>query len=409
MASSHELPGEAGFEIVVHRGIGAMPAAWPSSRSAGGARFHVFQSREFLLNWAATVGTAPDAGDLLLVEAFRAGRPVLALPLTIRRSGFARVLSFADGGVADYNAPVLFPVDFAWTGDRPAALWAALRSALPPFDIVEFTKMPAEIGGLVNPLALVTETADAESCHGNDLTRGWDAVLATQSQLKTTRRYIRRLEEMGDLRFEIAATAAKRRSFLDAALAQKQHRFEETHVATFHEKPWLRRYFEHGTEAFAEAGMLLFAALTLDRRPIATSWNLVQGNHVYGILVAFEPGELARYAPGRILNLRLLEHLHERGFAYYDQGIGDEAYKVAHCDATVALARHVVPVSAAGQARLALAAGREALRNTPLWQNARRVKWEALRRVRRHVPAPAPAPAGTAPAGAAPPAPLPAE
>src|SRR5690606_12338142 len=106
----------------------------------------------------------------------RVGRPILMAPFIIHLVRGSRVLSFADLDAADYNAPIVFPVQDGWTLDRTRRLWAEITASLPRFDLVVLDKMPETVGGLANPFYLLAGASNPESCHLTRLDRPWSEV-----------------------------------------------------------------------------------------------------------------------------------------------------------------------------------------------------------------------------------------
>jgi CelD/BcsL family acetyltransferase involved in cellulose biosynthesis len=369
-----------GFSVEVQR---ALPGDWPGARSLGAARAHVFQTRGFLGVWAATFGVDLGLEAYFVEVRDGAGERVLLVPLAIEPRGRLRVLGFADQSCADYNAPILYPNDIAWTPELARALWAKIEAALPAADLVVLDKMPAMVGDLVNPLYLLADETNPESCHGSDLTRPWAEIEATQAQLKTLKRKARGLEKLGEMRFVVATDRAERDRLLARLLEQKQRRFEDTRVPGFAENPSPKHFFEQATEVFAETGDLHLAGLEVGGELIATSWTVSVGRRIYELMIGFEAGEWARHSGGRILNLRFLEWAKATGFDYLDHGIGDEEWKTENCDTHVPLGRVVVARSGRGRRRLMREALLRRVRGTALYQRLRPYKWIVKRALRR--------------------------
>ena len=360
-----------------------MPEDWPRAGLASDARCHVFQTREFVETWCATFAPARKARPLLVTIRHSDGSPLLMLPLVIERRRATRVLTFMDAGVADYNAPILFPTATPWTEATARTLWAAIEKALPVYDIAFLDKMPAEVGGLQNPLALLADGPNDESCHGNVLTRPWKDVEATQPYLKTLKKNMRGLERIGRTEFLVAETDADRTLFFEAMIRQKQRRFEETRVPGFDAEPHKLAFFERANRVFAEAGALHVSALKVGDKIVATAWGLTRGKHLYDLLIGFEAGEWTKYSSGRALNLMLLKWLHDNGYTYLDHGIGNEAWKLEACETTVPLFRCTVARTAIGRAHAARLALVARIRATEAWQKIRPLKWIVLRALRK--------------------------
>lgn len=372
------------FKISVFDDLDDVSQDWPQGATAGnGARFHPFQSVAFLKVWLSSLGRTGRRSLHFVEVRDAAGRPVIFIPLCISLSKGARILEFIDADAADYNAPVLFPTPIAWSRETAEELWRAVTDALPPFDVVMFSKMPGDIDGIVNPLGLIGDRPNGVSCHGNDLRRPWAEIEAGIPQRKTLMRKIRNLEKIAPLSFGIAADEAERRQATLAFMRQKQWRFEQTRVPGFDVDAGKRDFFDRGTELFAREGMLRLFYLKSGEEIIATIWGLVAGRRYYAIMLSFEAGAWAKYSPGSVLYCRTLEWLCENGFEWLDLGIGDEAWKLESCETTFPLTAREQPVTLRGRIflmRRRVAAG---IRSTAIWQAVRPLKWVILRRLRQ--------------------------
>lgn len=371
------------FTVTVHHDVGALPDHWPSTDRPGDARCTVYQLRDYLAVMAGTVGAVRKRRLLYVDVRDDAGRPLLLLALALERRGAVEVLSFADFDVVDYNAPVLFPTAIRWTEPVSRRLWQEIAAALPRHDVVELLKMPAEVEGLVNPLALLATGPEPESCHGNDLRLGRAAVMARQNQVKTTQRNIRKLEREHGLELRFAKTRTERDRFIAAALDQKQRRFDQTKLAGFHAEPEKKLFFEQATEALSDAGLLEFCALIIGDEIVATSWNLTYGKSYIAVMLTHDDTVWGRVGPSRLLNYLLLDRLLETDFEYYDLGFGDEPYKVQQCETSVPLQRSLFASTSAGRLYLAASRLREDLRQTRLWWTLKGAKWAVQNRLRR--------------------------
>ncbi|MCJ2105201.1 GNAT family N-acetyltransferase [Methylobacterium sp. E-041] len=387
LASRHARPDApspgSGFVVAVHDDLAPLAALWPRGAGADeAAACHVFQTADFIACWRETYGRATKARAVFVHVSEPDGTPLLLLPLTIVSQGAARVLTFLDATACDYNAPVLFPTARAWNPGMAAPLWEAVKAALPPIDLVVLEKMPAAVGDRINPLYLLSETANPESCHLNDLARPWAEIEQDIHGLRTLRKKVRALERIAPTRLVVAETAEDRSALLAVLLAQKQRRFEETEVPGFDAHPEKRAFFERATEAFAARGGLHLSALQVGTEVVACAWGLVHGRHYYGLMIGFEAGDWARHSPGRILYLELMRALHAQGCTVLDLGIGDEAWKLAQSDRTVPLRVHTEVVGWRGLAHLRLQGAVARLRRSTPWQRLRPYKWRILRSLR---------------------------
>lgn len=79
------------------------------------------------------------------------GEVALILPLLVKREGLLQVAYFADLGVSHYGGPILGPALLKKTRSIRRA-WRAVRRSLSNIDLLRLENMPAEIGGIANPL-----------------------------------------------------------------------------------------------------------------------------------------------------------------------------------------------------------------------------------------------------------------
>jgi len=145
------------FEIRVFSSAEQLSIDWPDADDKTGSAFFVFQSKSFIRAWEASYGQKSGV-QLSLTEVRQSdGTPLLFLPLSITRICGARVLSFIDEGVSDYNAPIVFPAAAQLSHDAAMRILAAVVAAVPSHDIVALYKMPENVEGLINPLWSVTD------------------------------------------------------------------------------------------------------------------------------------------------------------------------------------------------------------------------------------------------------------
>ena len=379
-------PGTSGSKtrdarLLVSSDFDTFAGLWPRAAEPGDALFHVFQSAEFLQVWLDTIGQARGITPCFCAVLDAGGAPLMLLPLGIERRGGVRVLTFLDGGAADYNAPVLFGATPEWNGEQVAAILADVFAALPPFDVIQFEKMPAAVLGLANPLRHMP--AERWPCDGHAavLTESWEAYAA--AHIRHSRRFaghVRQLMRSSPLSYTVA-DAKVGEAWLELLFAQKQARFVETRVPGFSEQPGMHEFYRLATRRFIGSGLVHLSAIMAGGEVIATQWGLRQGDRYYYLICGFEEN-WRKFAPGRLVIEAMLQWCHEDGVALLDFGIGDEAYKYEYCDVHLKLYSAVKPVSLRGRAYAARLRALAWLRNMTVWQKLRPYKWIVLRHLK---------------------------
>jgi CelD/BcsL family acetyltransferase involved in cellulose biosynthesis len=357
------------FRLAVHEDIAAFDGLWPRTDTSPIAASYVFQRADLLAVWRDTIGAARATQPVFTAIFDRHDRPLMLLPLGIERRHGIRILGFLDGGVCDYNAPVLFPGGACLNADDMRQVWEALTRVLPPFDLALFDKMPGEIRGMPNPLLELGARVRAPSGHVATLDGTWEEFSAKRlPRRRHTLRKRRRLTELGNLRFTIAATAAERARLFDATMRQKSRQLAEIRGASVRD-PGFREFYS--ALAADPHGPVHLSGLQVDDNVIATHLGLLAENRFYFLVPAYEGGEWSRFSAGRILIEDLIEWCFANRVEIFDFGIGDEPYKLEYRDRDLPLYQAVIPVTVSGRAVAAAAMARRqfrsALRTARTW------------------------------------------
>ena len=182
-----------------------LAGVWPKTSELGQTVAYAFQARDVLEAWIATIGKSRGTVPILVRVDSPSGLPLMLVPLGMERRRGARVLTFLDGGVSDYNAPILFPGSEAIDVRDMAKIWRIICEAIPSVDAIVLEKMPGHIGDTSNPFPLIFRKPEAYSGHSLALTDTWEDFLRTRlPRGQDSRRKRRHLNEIGDLQFKIA-------------------------------------------------------------------------------------------------------------------------------------------------------------------------------------------------------------
>ncbi|WP_140426970.1 GNAT family N-acetyltransferase [Ensifer aridi] len=377
------------FRITIHERLEDLSPEWPvgGRPPAPRARFHAFQTATFLSAWLNSFGRSGRQSLQFIEVRDEASLPLIFIPLRILHRGGTRLLQFVDQDAADYNAPILFESHMIWSREVAEDLWRQIVEMLPPFDVVELIKMPAEVEGLINPLAYLGDRQSELSCHATDLRRSWNEIDREVPRRTTLLRKIRGLERVAPVGFHLAQTPDEVRKITDVMLRQKQRRFEETMVPGFDVDRDKHDFFREGTPLFHREEMLTLFYLTAGETIVATIWGLVADKRYYAIMLSFEGDEWTKHSPGSILFYKALKWLHDKGYEWMDLGIGNEPWKLESCRTMITLSERSEAVTGRGRFYLARLRANAQLRATKAYQKLRPLKWIVLRslRGRRHM------------------------
>jgi CelD/BcsL family acetyltransferase involved in cellulose biosynthesis len=338
------------FQIEVTSNLDDFADCWPTTVEHREAHCYPFQYADLLRIWCETIGRARNVEPVFVAVRSHSKKPLMLLALGIERANGVRVLSFLDGGVCDYNAPVLFP-EFKGLRFDAADFWQRLQSHLPQYDLALLEKMPAEVDGIDNPLAPLATGTRSESCHHVTLYGDWQEFSSKRlPNMRDSRRRQRNLERRAVIRFAVADTNQERRRVFDALVRMKRKRFSDTDAHDIFGDAGYLQFYADATRQLGPSGAVQVSALYAGGRVIAANWGLYSKGRYIDLLPSYESGSWKTYAPGRLLSEWLLRRHLERGDAAFDYGIGDESYKFGYCDQHSPLGDAYLAVTAKGAA-----------------------------------------------------------
>ncbi|WP_407529323.1 GNAT family N-acetyltransferase [Methylobacterium oryzisoli] len=358
-------PGSAGARTVRRGGVvvRACPAAaagreiWPAPGEAAG---HIFQDSDLIRAWIATVGPVAGIAPWIVDVRDDQGTRLLLLALGIERRAGLRLLRFLDGGVMDYTLPLLFPAARDLSDATLAAIWAGLVRALPRFDVAVLDKMPAEVGGVPNPLIRLGAVPHAPDGYAMSLGGTAEDLAARLPRQRSRARHRRQLAQAADtVGLRVAETSAEADALLSALLDHKERQLRAMGRPGLRERPGVEAFYRRAAADLAPSGTVEVSALAADGAVIAACLCVVAPDRTTMLLTAYADGPWERFSPGGLLLDDLIRRSHARGAAWFDFGIGDEPYKRDYCDARIALHRAIIPGSLLGRV---VCAGRALLR-----------------------------------------------
>jgi CelD/BcsL family acetyltransferase involved in cellulose biosynthesis len=144
-----------------------------------------------------------------------------------------------------------------------------------------------------------------------------------------------------------------------------------------------RRDFLAGHFAQNVASSTWAASLDIDTVPLATAFGFRYGQTLLLYQMAVGTGPGAKYSPGTLLLMNLVEHCAQSGLSMLDLSLGDEAYKYEWCDEHVRLMTTTRPLSIRGRVLGSLinlrAVLRQATASRPfLYDLGKRIKRSAM-------------------------------
>jgi CelD/BcsL family acetyltransferase involved in cellulose biosynthesis len=299
-----------------------------------------FQRYEWARQWCEVL--APSLRAKSCVALVTRGRaPLLLLPLCIVQRGPVRSLEFMDGGVNDYNAPVLSRLARQLDAGSTAVLLRRILHSLPQHDCVQLRRMPLVVGGVPNPLLLPSPhlRPEEEAGHRVVLSSFQEGARSLQKEAAKKRRRLERTR-----RVELVVDRNTSAAF-DALISWKRRQFPGGALESETTVNFYRSVLHQG-------GVASLFGLCVDGTVVAAQYAALSGRTCIGLITGYDPA-WQEFSPGKLLTSLLLEHLHKEGYLVFDAGRGAEAYKADYGGEWQPLFRYRRAVSPAGLAYLA--------------------------------------------------------
>ncbi|SRR5579883_2239880 len=314
------------FKVELFDGADLDAVAWPSLDAGPELLMYVYQSREFLEIWMETVGKGRRARCFLVIIKDAYNRPILYLPLAIETRLNSRILRFMDGGVVDFNAPILSAAT-ALGREEFTAVWSEICALLPAFDFIDLQKIAIEVCGQRNPLTYLDCHTYRSSGHAVALSdRTMPATASAIRMRKKLERQRQRLTELGPVRFINGSTAARRPAVIDRLTALKREQYLRTSGRDFFASPGIHEFYARMASPELVDRISDLSALFCGDEIVSAHLGFRGRGRFYYVLPAFD----TRYRPfavGLLLLDHLVEHCAEEQYAIFDLGEGDADYK----------------------------------------------------------------------------------
>ena len=336
------------LSVEVRDGADWEAAGWPSIAADPALEMSVFQSREFLETWMATIGCDRSVRPALAVVSDAAARPVLYLPFVIETRLGVNLLRFMDAGVSDLNAPIMAR-DRRLTETEFAAVWKKIRALLPPVDVIDLRKMPDHLNGLRNPMTYLPCASGDVYGHTVQLSHLPEihARAPVVRMRKKLRRQFQRLGELAPTRFVSNPARDDVSRVVDGLLDLKRMQYLRTRGRDFLEAPGIRPFYRAMAAADRLGRISDLSALMCGEEIASAHLGFICRERFYYVMPAYDT-RFRALAPGYQLLDHLLSQCRDDGYEVFDLGEGEHRYKEKFMTHQVRLRTHQRAVTVAG-------------------------------------------------------------
>ncbi|HEX4227304.1 MAG TPA: GNAT family N-acetyltransferase [Bryobacteraceae bacterium] len=272
-----------------------------------------FQTPEWLAAWWSHFGS----GTLRVMVFRQKGEVAGVLPCFLHQWNGRRQMTLLGAGISDYLDPLFGPACVDKILER---IREQLRGRS-DWDVCDWQDL-----SLDTPLGALGTVIEDTPCSTIAIEQPFEAFLAARPNdlRRNLRRYKKKAEAMGCMRFDVAESANI--ELMDALITLHGARWAKTGEAGMIEQNRSEAFLRDIAERFGARGLLRIFSLRFKDRVAAIILAFCDGKAICGYLSAFDP-RYAEFGFGRELLAQALRYAHERGYRRWDFLRGTEPYK----------------------------------------------------------------------------------
>ena len=282
----------------------------------------VFQTYDWCEIWYNNVGKKEVSLHVLVLIEDDQLRAIF--PLCIKNNFFLKVISLLGGSLADYQAPLM--KDYS----EFELVWEYLKPYCPKYDLFLLDRLPEPLSKIkFNSKKFVQYELfqNSEILLPNKIIELKNCI--SKRKLKDVRRYKRRLNEIGEVSFNINEYVDSKIDVINFIIEQKKIQYNKTGVRnTFLNQNIKEFYCELKKINNKKSGVKInLSELKIDGEIISAHIGLLHKNKFYYLMPAYSGGKFSKYSPGSILLYNLIIWSVENKIEVFDLTIGNEDYK----------------------------------------------------------------------------------
>jgi CelD/BcsL family acetyltransferase involved in cellulose biosynthesis len=314
-----------------------------------------YQRFDLLGPWQSLVGMRENATPLIVIAYDSDRRPLLLMPLALRREHGVRVARFMGGKHTTFNM-ALWDRDFAReaTSADLAELLSALR-ARDVADVLALTQQPRHWDDILNPFATLPRQPCANDCPVLSMMPGDPPQNRISNSFRRRLKSKERKLQSPGYRYHLATDQADLDRILDWFFHVKPMRMAEQKLPNVFAEPGVEEFIRNACRAPLGNGRVIdIHALECDDEVIAMFAGVADGHRFSMMFNTYTMSGRSRYSPGLILMRDIIDHYAGKKYRALDLGIGTDDYKRLFCKGNEPIFDSFIPLSARGRAAAAV-------------------------------------------------------
>lgn len=262
--------------------------------------------------------------SLVGVALFKVNKPMRRFPLT-HLAAFASIHSYLSGFLIDreYASEALEKIyEFITRKIHP---WHGLyvNNGPPESIFAEETKIIADgLGMRWITLNRWQRAIFRPSDHDKDV-----SLSLSKNQRKNYKRYMRQLQELGDLEWRFIRGGGSPDSHIDEFIRLEHMGWKGMDGTSLYSDPNHVNFFREMIRGFNLGNRVFFTELSINGKTISSTSNLISGNAGFAFKVGWDT-DFAKYAPGIVNEIQMIEHQKDilKGLDFIDSSAAPESY-----------------------------------------------------------------------------------
>jgi len=310
-----------------------------------------YQRFDLLASWQHEVGVREGALPFIVVAVDADGRPLMLLPLALRREHGIRTVSFMGGKHATFNM-ALWDRDFA--RDATVADLGVVLSGLraqAAADLLALMQQPRHWQDCLNPFAMLPKQRSVNDCPVLTMIPGDPPANRISNSFRRRLKGKERKLQSPGYRYHVADSDGDIERLLDWFFHVKPMRMAEQKLPDVFAEPGVADFLRKACHARLAGGghAIDIHALECDDEVIAIFAGVADGYRFSMMFNTYSMSGRARYSPGLILMRHIIDHYAGQRYRALDLGIGSDEYKRMFCKGEEPIFDSFIPLTARGR------------------------------------------------------------
>tara|TARA_B100000780_G_scaffold261631_1_gene214188 strand:- start:15360 stop:16478 length:1119 start_codon:yes stop_codon:yes gene_type:complete len=301
-----------------------------------------FQAYEWQRYWNEHVGQPKYKMNLCIVVCSYENKIRAIFPFGIKTIMFSRVLTFLGEDEADYSAPL---ISSYLSSDEFKKFLPKVFKIVPPHDAIYFKNIPKLINKSENFLLKNISSKETGYAYSIKLPSSFEdyAIRLSKSMLKDNKRMIRRLSEIGELKFNVLTQSDDFKSILKEMILQKENRYKLSGARNIFNDSSVKNFYTNIHDLLDDGLFKIhLSSLSLNNVVLATHLGIHYKDQFYYLMPTFNDDlKWSKFSLGRIHLEKLINWTIDNKINKFDFTIGAEAYKSIWCDEEMAIYTHL--------------------------------------------------------------------